>query len=211
MCVCYASVGWGCCCATSVRTSGESCSSWVSHTGRTVGLLEAGGGRGSVQCRSGVLPGVRVSRRGRRSWRGQGGKTGAEVGWAWEGKGERRHWVRGRRRTLQGIRLDIAPQRMVWRGGQSKGRGTHRGPGGSQRVVRDWEWQGGRGYYCLHCNSPAPPGTAQKHLDLQQSLLHPLQMWRQPCLCLLAGPSDMETNLLCLLWTLCPALQPLPA
>lgn len=87
--------------------------------------------RDSVQCHSGVLTGVRESKRGRRSWRGQGGKTEVEEGWAWEDKGEKRHWVRGKRRTLQGTRLDTAPQRKVWTGGQSKGKDTHRGPGGS--------------------------------------------------------------------------------
>lgn len=71
------------------------------------------------------------------SWRGRGGKTGAEEGWAWEGKEGMRHWVRGKRRTLQGIRLDIAPQRKGWRGGRNKGKGTHRGPGGSWKVVQD--------------------------------------------------------------------------
>ena len=87
-----------------------------------------------------------------------------------------RHWVRVKRRTLQDIRLDIVPLRKVWRGGQNKGRGTHRGPGGSWKVVQDWEWLVERGYYCLRCNSPVPPGTAQTPLDLQQSLLLPLPM-----------------------------------
>lgn len=194
--------GWGCRCAMSVRTNRGSCSSWGSHTARTVGLLEGDGVRDSVQCHSGVLPVVRESRKGRKSWRGQGGKTGAEVGSALEGKGEMRHWVRGKRRTLQGIRLDIAPQRKVWTGGQNKGRGTHRAPGGRWKVVQDLEWPGERGYYCLRCNSPAPHGTAQNPPDLQQSLLLPLQMWRQPCPCLwplIAALSDMETNPLCLL------------
>lgn len=123
---------------------------------------------------------------------------------AWEGKRERRHWVRGKKRTLQGIRLDIAPQRRVWRG---KGRGTHRGPGGSWIGVQDWGWPGERGCYCLHCNNPAPPGKAP--LDLQQKLLQMLR--QQPCLCLWPSAlSDMETNPLCLLWTLCPVPQ-LPA
>lgn len=90
-----------------------------------------------MQCRSGVLAVVRGSKRGRRSSRGQGGRTGVEEGWAWVDKGERKHWVRGKRRTLQGIRLDIVPQRMVWRGGLNRGRGTHRGPGGSWKVVQD--------------------------------------------------------------------------
>ena len=139
--------------------------------GELWGLSERGDEKDSVQCCSGMLPVVRGSRRGRRSWMGLGGKTGEEEGWAWEGKGEMRHRVRGRRRTLQGIRLDIAPQRKVWRGEQNKGRGTHRGPGGSWRVVRDWEWPGERGCYCHHCNSPAPPGTAQTPLCLQQTLL----------------------------------------
>lgn len=174
--VCCVSAGWGCCCAMSVRTSRGSCSSWESHTVRTAGLFEGGGVGDSVQYHSGVLLGVRESRRGRRSWRGQGGRTGAEEGWAWEGKGEMRHWGRGKRRTLQDIRLDIALQRKGWMGGQNKGKGTHRAPGGSWKVVQDWEWPRERGYYCLHCNSPAPPGTAQTPLDLQQSLLLPFQM-----------------------------------
>lgn len=47
--------------------------------------------------------------------------------------------MRGKRRTLQGIKLDNAPRRKVWKGGQNKGKGTHRGPGGSWKVVQDWE------------------------------------------------------------------------
>lgn len=197
--VCCGCAGWGCRCAMSVRTNRESCSSWESHTVRTVGLLEEGDVRDSVLWRRAVLSVVRESRRGRMSWRGRGGKTGVEEGWAWEGTGEMRHLVRGRRRILQGIRLDIAPQRKVWRGGQCKGKGTHRGPGGSWKVVQDWEWPGERGYYCLHCNSPTPPGTAQTPLDLQHSRL---QMKRQPCPCLWplkASLSGMEINFLCLL------------
>lgn len=174
--VCCESAGWGCHCAMFVRTNRGSCNSWESHTARTVGLLEGGDVRDSVRWHSGVLSVVRESRRGRMSWRGQGGKTGVEEGWAWEGKGEMRHWVRGKKRTLQGIRLDIAPQRKVWMGGQNRGRGTHRGPGGSWKMVQDWEWPGERDYYCLHCSSPAPPGTTQTPLDLQQSLLLQLQM-----------------------------------
>lgn len=54
LCVRCVSVGWGCCCVTSVRTSKGSCSSWGSRTARTVGLLEAAGVRGSVQCHSGA-------------------------------------------------------------------------------------------------------------------------------------------------------------
>lgn len=82
LCVCCVSAGWGCCCAMSVHTSRGNCSNWESHTARTVGLLEGGGVGDSVQCRSGLLPGVRESRRGRRSWRVQGDKTGVEEGWA---------------------------------------------------------------------------------------------------------------------------------
>lgn len=48
-----------------------------------------------------------------------------------------RHWVTEKRRTLQGTRLDNAPQRKVWRGVQNMGKGTHRGPGGSWTVVED--------------------------------------------------------------------------
>lgn len=129
-----------------------------------------------MRCRNVLLLGVRESRKGRSSEWGQGGKTEVEEGWAWEGKGEMRHWVRGRRTTLQGTGLDTAPQRKVWRGGQNKVMGTHRGPGGSWRVVQDWEWPRERGYYCLHCNSPALPGITRTPLVLQQALLLPLQM-----------------------------------
>lgn len=63
---------------------------------------------------------------------GQDGKTGVEEeGWAWEGKGVMKHWGRGRRRTPQDTRLDSALQRRGWTGGPNKGKGTHRGPGGS--------------------------------------------------------------------------------
>lgn len=134
---CCASVGLGCRCAMSVRTNRGSCSNWGSHIAKTGGLSVGDDVRDLVQCRSGLLTGVKGSRRGRRFSRGQGGKTGAEEGWASGGKGERRHWVRGKRRTLQGIRLDIVPQRKVWRGGQSKGKGTRRGPGGSWKGVQD--------------------------------------------------------------------------
>lgn len=74
---------------------------------------------------------------GRRSGRGGGGKTEEEEALAWGGKGERRRSVRGTRRSRQGTRLDIAPRRKVWRGGLSKGRGTHRCPGGSWKVDQD--------------------------------------------------------------------------
>lgn len=202
LCVCCASADWDCCCAMSVRTSRGSCSSSESHTARIVGPLEGGGVGDSMQYCSGVLSGATESKRGRRFWRGQGGRTGVEEGWAWVGKGEMRHWVRGRRRTLQDIRLDNALQRKGWRGGQSKGKGTHKGPGGSWKVVQDWEWPRERGYYCLHYNSPAHPGTIQTPRDLQQSLVLLLQMQRQLCPCLwplVAVLSDMETNPLCLL------------
>lgn len=165
----HLNAGWGCCCVMSVRTSKGNCSSWGSRTERSVDVGD------SVQYRSGVLPEVRESKRGRRSWKGQGGRTGVEEGWVWEGKVETKHWVRGKRRTLQDIRLDIDLQRKGWRDGQNKGKGTHRDPGGSWKVVQDWEWLRERGYYCPHCNSPAPPGTAQTPLGHQQSLLRPLQ------------------------------------
>lgn len=104
---------------------------------KTGDLLVGGGARGLAQYHNGVLPVVKGSMRGRRSWRGQGGKTGVEEVWALVGKGEMRHWVKGKKRTLQGIRLDIAPQRKVSRGGRNKVRGTHRGPGGSWKVGQD--------------------------------------------------------------------------
>lgn len=110
-CLGVSCVDWGCCCGTFARTSRGSCSSWESHTARSAGLFEGGGAGDSARCRSGMLPGVRESRRGRRSWRGQGGRSGVEEGWAWEDKGETRHWVRVKRRTLQDIRLGIALRR----------------------------------------------------------------------------------------------------
>lgn len=135
--VCCASAGWGYCCAMFVHTRRGSCNSWGSRIERTVGLLEGGDVTDSVQCRNGVSPEVKESRKGRRSWREQGGRTGVEEGWASEGKGGMRHWEKGKRRTLQGIKLDISPQKKVWRDGQNKGRGTHRGPGGSWMLVQD--------------------------------------------------------------------------
>lgn len=78
--VCCVSVDWGCRCEMSVHTSRGSCSSWESHTARTVGLLEGDDVKDSVQCHSGVLPLAKESRRGRRFWRGWGGKTGVEEG-----------------------------------------------------------------------------------------------------------------------------------
>lgn len=80
---------------------------------------------------------ARGSRTGRRSGRVEGGKTGEEEAWAWGDKGERRRSARGRRRSHQGIRLGIAPQRKGWRGGLNKGRGIHRCPGGSWKVGQD--------------------------------------------------------------------------
>lgn len=86
----------------------------------------------SAKSHSGRLIVAKGNRKGRKPWRGQDGRTGVEEEeWAWVGKGGRRHWERGRRRTLQDIRLDSALQRKGWRGGQNKGKGTHRGPGGS--------------------------------------------------------------------------------
>lgn len=137
--VCCVSVDWGCCCEMFVHTNRGSCSSLGSHTARTVDLLEGAGVKDSAQCRREVLPVVRGSRRGRRSWRKWGGKTGVEEAWAWEGTVEKRHWAKEKKMTLQGTRLDISPQRKVLRGGQNKGTGTQRGPGGSWKVEEDWE------------------------------------------------------------------------
>lgn len=165
--VCCVNVGLGCCCVMSVHTSRGSCNSWENHTAKTVGLLEVGDVGDSMKNCSGVLTGVRESRKGRMSWRGQDGRSGVEEGWAWEDKGEMRHWVRGKRRTLQEIKLDISLQMKEWKDGQNREKGIHRDPGGRWKVVQDWEWPRERGYYCLHCNSPGLPGTAQTPLDLQ--------------------------------------------
>lgn len=102
--------GLDCCCAMSVHTNRGSCSSWENHTEGTVGLSEGGDEEDSVKSRSGVLTVARGSRRGRKPWKGQDGKTGVEEEWAWGGKGVMRHWERGKRRTLQDIRLGIALQ-----------------------------------------------------------------------------------------------------
>lgn len=125
-------VGLDCCCATSVRTSRGSRSSWGSHTGGTAGLWEEGGVEDSARSHSGGLIVVKENRRGRKPWRGQGGRTGVEEEeWAWGGKGGMKRWARGRRTTLRDTRLGSALRRKGWRGGQNKGKGTHRGPGGS--------------------------------------------------------------------------------
>lgn len=85
-----------------------------------------------MKSHSGVSIAVKGNRRGRKPWREQGGRAGVEEEvWAWEGKGVMKHWERGKRRTRQDTRLDSALRRKGWRGGQSKGKGTHRGPGGS--------------------------------------------------------------------------------
>lgn len=68
---------------------------------------------------------------------GQGGKLGAGEGSVSGGTGEMKHWVRGKSRTLQEITLDIAPRTKVWRGGQNKGRGTHKAPGRSWMAAQD--------------------------------------------------------------------------
>lgn len=149
--VCCVNVGLDCCCAMSVHTNRGSCSSWENHTGGTVGLLEEGDVEDSMKSHSGVLIVVKENRRGRKPSRGQDGRTGVEEEvWAWEGKVVMKHWERGKRRTLQDIRLDSALQRKGWRGGQNKGKGTHRGPGGSWKVAQGWEWPRERDYYCLH-------------------------------------------------------------
>lgn len=129
--VCCVNVGLDCCYGMSVHTSRGSCSSWENHTEGTVGLLEGDDVEDSVKSHSGVLTVVRENRRGRKPWKGQDGRTAVEEEWVWEGMGVMKHWERGKRRTLQDIRLDIALQMKGWMGGQNKGKGTHRGPGGS--------------------------------------------------------------------------------
>lgn len=105
---------WGCHCVMSVHTSRGSCSSWASRTGGTVGPSEEGGAGDSLRCCSVALPGVTENKRERRFWTGPGGRTEmVEEAWVWEDKEERRHSVTGRRRTLQGTRLDIALQTKV--------------------------------------------------------------------------------------------------
>lgn len=128
---CCVNGGWDCCYGMSVHTSRGSCSSWENHTEGTVGLLEGGDAEDSVKSHSGVLTVARENRKGRKPWTGLDGRTGVEEEWAWEGKGVRKHWERGKRRTRQDIRLDIALQMKGWTGGQNKGKGTHRAPGGS--------------------------------------------------------------------------------
>lgn len=99
-------------------------------------LSVGGGGGDSVQYHNEVSPVGRGSKREKRSWKGQGGRTVVEEGLALVGKRGMRHWVRGKMRTLQGIRLDIALQRKVWRDGQNKGKGTHKGPGDRSKAVQ---------------------------------------------------------------------------